>query len=262
MEGIKKSSKNNCESSTKKESSENLYDSLIKAFESTLSVIKYAVYPATFILALILGLSVWSGLDIKNSKSEISSTKNDIENIHKSLFLKSREIEISSKEIEYKTKEKFEDLAAQFAGYKSDFKQMNSDFQNLKIRYEEALGQNEKLYKELKANNASLSDFSDTIKKSMTDYTDEIAYARKGVEQRKKDIESILKKRNEQLDAVGQTIVILAEYLVLVQEGRNKFPDPNAKREFELLNEMIYTLVPDTNERNAIIKRINESTKQ
>jgi len=139
---------------------------------------------------------------------------------------------------------------------------MNSDFQNLKTRYEEALGQNEKLYNELKADNVSLSDFSDTIKKTMTEYTDEIAYARKGVEQRKKDIESILKKRNEQLDAVGQTIVILAEYLVLVQEGRNKFPDPNAKREFDLLNKMIYTLVPDTKERNAIIKRINESTKQ
>lgn len=246
----------------KKESSENLYDSITKAFQSTFWVIKYAVYPATILLAIILSLSVWWGLDIKNSKSEISSTKNDIENIHKSLSLKSREIEISSKEIEANTKKRFEELAAQFTRFESDFEQMNSDFQNLSSRYEDALDQNEKLFKELKADNKSLSDFSDTIKETITKYTDEIAYARKGVEQRKKDIESILKKRNEQLDAVRQTIVLLTEYLVLVQAGRGKFPDPNKKRELSLINEMIYTLVPDANERNAIIKRINESTNQ
>ena len=165
----------------KKESSENLYDSITKAFQSTFWVIKYAVYPATILLAIILSLSVWWGFDIKNSKSEISSTKNDIENIHKSLSLKSREIEISSKEIEANTKKRFEELAAQFTRFESDFEQMDSDFQNLSSRYEDALDQNEKLFKELKADNKSLSDFSDTIKETITKYTDEIAYARKGV---------------------------------------------------------------------------------
>ncbi len=239
----------------KKESSENLYDSLTKGFQSILWVIKIAVYPTTLILVIILGFGLWWGVDIRNSKLEISSAKNEIENIRKSLSLKSREIEISSKEIESDTKKRFEELADQYTRFESEFMQMNSNFQ-------EALDQNEKLFNKLKADNRSLSDFSDTIKKTITKYTDEIEYARKGVEQRKKDIESILKKRNEQLDAVSQTMVLLTEYLVLVQAGRNRFPDPNAKREFSLINEMIYTLVPDANERNAIIKRINESTNQ
>jgi chromosome segregation ATPase len=242
--------------------SEKLYDSLTKAFQSTLLMIRYAVYPATLVLLLVLGLSVWWGIDIRNSKSEISSTRNEIENIHQSLSLKSREIEISSKEIESAANKRFEELAGQFTKFESDFKQMHADFQNLRIRYEAALNQNEKLFKELKTDNTSLSDFSGTIKETITKYTDEIAYARKGIEQRKKDIESILKKRNEQLDAVGQTIVLLTEYLVLAQAGRNQFPDPNAKREISLINEMIYTLVPDANERNVIIKRINESMNQ
>lgn len=241
---------------------EKLYESLIKSFQSTILMIKYAIYPTTIVLALILGFSVWWGLDIRNSKSEISATKNEIDNIHKSLSLKKREIEISSKEIEFTTKERFEGLATQFTKFESDFKQMNIDFQNLRSQYEVALNQNKELFKELKADNTSLSDFSDTIKKTITNYTDEISYARKGVEQRKKDIESILKKRNEQLDAVRQTIILLTEYLALVQAGRNVFPDPNAKREINLINEMIYTLVPDVNKRNAIIKRINESTNQ
>lgn len=244
------------------ESSEKLYDSLTKAFESTIYIIKHAVYPTAALLTIIIGFSIWWGIDIRNSKSEILSTKNEIDNIHKSLSLKAREIVISSREIESDTKIRYDALAAQFTQFESNFKQMNTVFKDLRNRYEKALSKNELLFKELKADNKSLTEFSDTIKSTIAKHTNEIAYARKGIEQRKKDIESILKKRNEQLDAASQTLVYLTEYLVLVQTGRNKTPDPNKKREINLINKMIYTLVPDKNQRNRIIKRIHESTNR
>jgi hypothetical protein len=61
---------------------------------------------------------------------------------------------------------------------------------------------------------------------------------------------------------VRQTVILLAEYLVLVQAGRNKFPDPNSDKEFLLISEMLFTLIPDVNERKKIIKRIKDSVKQ
>lgn len=244
-----------------KKSSEELYDSLTKAFQSTVRLIKYAVYPAAIFLVLILSFSVWWGLDIKNSKSEISSTKQDIERIHKSLSLKSREIEISSKEIEYNAKEKFDDLVKQFNQFESGFKQMNTDFNHLKSRYEDALETNEQLFIDLKVDNRSLSDFSNTIKKTITKYTDEIAYARKGIEQRKKDIELILKKRNKQLEAVQRSTVLLLEYLVLMQSKSNIFPNPNIKKGVDILNKILIILVPDEKERRTIIERINKSNE-
>ena len=56
-------------------------------------------------------------------------------------------------------------------------------------------------------------------------------------------------------------MVLLSEYLILVNTGRNKFPDPNAQREIDMFNQMLITLIPDMNERNTVIKRINDSIK-
>lgn len=248
--------------SKENKSSENLYDSLTKAFQSSIRVIKYAVYPATTVLVLILAASIWWGLDIKKSKSEISSTKQEVENIHKSLSLKSREIEITAQEIEFNTKKRFEGLTAQFSQFESGFNQMNSDFLSLKSRYEDALAENDELFKVLKADNKSLSEFSDAIKKTITKYTDEISYAQKGVDQRKKDIESILKKRNEQLEAIQESTVLLLEYLVLMQSKPTVMPNPNIKKGIAILNKILVILVPDEKERTAIVTRINELIKE
>lgn len=251
----------NCRMFNENKSSEDLYESLTKAFQSSIRVIKYVVYPATGVLVLIIAFGIWWGLDIKKSRSEISSTKLEVENIHKSLSLKSREIEISAKEIESNTKKRFEGLTAQFSRFESGFNKMNSDFLSLKSRYEEALNENDELFTELKADNQSLSEFSDAIKKTITEYTDEIAYARKGVEQRKKDIESILKKRNEQLEAIQKSTVLLLEYLVLMQSKSNVMPNPNIQKGINILNKILVILVPDEKERAAIVTRINESIK-
>ena len=242
-------------------SSEELYGSLTKAFQSTRWAIRYAVFPALILLALIISFGIYWGLDIRNARSDILSTKQEIENVHKSLSLKSREIEVLAKEIEYDTRDRFEKLTAHFTQLESDFKQTAISYQILKTRYEEALGENETLFNELKADSNTLSEFSDVIKKSITKYTDDIAYARKGVEQRKKDIESILKKRNEELEAVQKSTVLLLEYLVLMQSKSNVIPNPNIKKGIDILDKILVILVPDEKERAAIVTRIKESIK-
>ncbi len=69
-----------------------------------------------------------------------------------------------------------------------------------------------------------------------------------------------MKERNEQLDAVKNSIVILAEYLLLVQKGTGIWSgDPNAQREIELLDQMLITLIPEKDERTEIINRLQKS---
>ena len=238
--------------------SEKVYDSLNKAFNSSFSFIKYALYPVGILLSIILIIGIWWGIDIKNSKNDIENSKHEINNIQSNLELEAQKIELSSREFQIKAKDSYDSLATQFKDFKSQFKQIDSEFSILKKKYESAIDQNDKLFNQLKSDNRSLSDFSESIRKSISTYTYEIKYAQKGIDQRKKDIETILTKRNEELERVQKTIVLLAEYLVLVQMGRNQFPDPNTEREIKLINQMLYTLVPDQNQRNEIIKKLNE----
>ncbi len=165
-------------------SSEGLYDSLTKAFTSTIRIIKYIAYPASAIITIILIFGLWWGIDIKNSKNEIDVTKVYVENIKSSLALKEREINVSTKEIETRAQERFDSLANNFKTFESEFEDMRGDFQTLIQRYEKVLTENDILFKDLQADNKSLQEFSNEIKYTISQYTEEIDYARKGIEER------------------------------------------------------------------------------
>lgn len=238
---------------------EQLYDSLNKALKSSLTVIKYAIYPITVILFIILAIGIWWGVDLKSAKQDIDNIKAELNLKAKDVELSSKNLELSSKDLDYKAKESFRNLDKQFRTLETDFDRVNREYQKLQARYSEALLKNDELFKALKADSRKLEDFSNEIKKSISKYSADIEWAQKGVEQRKKDIELVLQKRNEQLEAVQQSIVLLTEYLLLVQAGRSTFPDPNLQREIDILNQMFVVLIPDSKQRNIMIQRILES---
>ncbi len=233
---------------------EHLFDTLNKALKSHFWVIKYAVYPVSALLGIALILGIWWGMDLKSARS-------DVEQIRTDMALKAREIEISSRELDLQAKDRFRSLSEQFKSMEADFARIGGEYQRLQTRYNEALSKNQVLFSALQADNRSLSDFSEGIKKSVSKYTTEIELAKQGAEQRKKDAEFLVQQTSQKLGSVQTSIVLLTEYLVLVQNGRSTFPDPNINREISLLNEILRTLVPNDLERNAIIQRINKSTQ-
>lgn len=250
-------------------SKEMYYDSLSKALESQIKIIKRAIYPIFFIL-VIFGI-LWG--------FNINSTKNDIERIHKEMLQKEKDVELATKNLDLSTREfnlvaneNLDSLIIQFDKFKEDFKKINLEYSKLQNKYQKVLKRNESLYKQLLSDNESLEKFSSTIIKSvdeankeLTDvkvqYLAEINYARKGAEEKKKDIEKVLKNRNEQLEAVQKSTVLLIEYLVLVQSTSNILPNPNIKKGIGILNEILRILIPDPRERSRVVKEINESIK-
>ena len=80
------------------------------------------------------------------------------------------------------------------------------------------------------------------------------------IENAKKDMESILSGKNEQIESIRQAFIFLTEYLVLVQAENDRLPDPNLDRKMYLINEALFHLVPENSERNKIVNRINKST--
>lgn len=243
--------------------SDKLYESLNKAFTSTTWMIRYFIYPVSFLLTVLIFLGIWWGVDIRNSKNEINISKQEIDNIQKSLSLKEREINIIANEIvtemENRANASYESLQTKYIAFESNITTMSARFEELILRYESKLVINDSLFRELKDDNESLEDFSEQIRTTVSKYTSEIEYAKKGIEERKKDIELILQKRDAHLDAINETIVLLTEYLLLVQSGRNKFPDPNIELEIKILNQMLIILIPDSDKRDVIINRLNKN---
>ncbi len=170
-------------------------------------------------------------------------------------------MKLISQEFEFQAKNYFKELSSHFKSFESNLKSNERKCQALLEKYTQALSKNETLFKELEADNRSLSDFSKKIKESIGNYAEQIELAKHGAEQRQKDIEMILRKRNEQLEAVQESTVLLLEYLVLMQSKSNVFPNPNIMKGIDILNKILVTLVPDEKERADIVKRINESIK-
>lgn len=234
---------------------EQLFDTINKALKSHFWVIKYAVYPISALLGIALLLGIWWGVDLKSAKGEV-------EHIRADMAFKAREIEILSRELDFQAKERFRILSEQFKSIETDFGRIGGEYQRLQSKYNEALSKNDNLFKALQADNRSLSDFSEGIRQSVSKYTGEIELAKQGAEQRKKEADFLVQQTNAKLTSVQTSIVLLAEYLVLVQSGRSTFPDPNTNREISLLNEMLRTLIPNDAERNNIIQRINQATQK
>lgn len=212
------------------------------------------IYPITGIFIVLTAVGIWYGVDIR-------STANDIETIKKELEIRSREIGLTSRELEYQAKKDFDNLHNQFTELESNIQSIEANNKSLQDKYKSALAENEALFKELNANNSSLSEFSNKLKETTERYAKLIDLANQGAEQRKKDVELILSKRNEQLEAVQKSTVLLLEYLVLMQSKRNIFPNPNINKGIDILNKILVILVPDDKERSVFVGRINETIK-
>jgi len=195
---------------------------------------------------------IWFGVNI-------NSAKNDMETIQKDLKIRSREVELTSRELEFEAKNHFKNLSDQFKSLEANLTSIETEHKILQEKYTQTLSQNETLFKELESDNRSLSAFSKKIKETIGSYADQIELAKQGADQRRKDVELILKKRNEQLEAVQESTVLLLEYLALMQSKSNVIPNPNVKKGIGILNKILVTLVPDEKERTKIVKRINET---
>ena len=240
---------------------EKLYEEISKAYEAAIKVIKRSVYPATFILSVILLFGLWWGIDLKNSQNDVNITKMQVEGIELDLRYKSKDLNDQMNSILDSARASFSALKSDFSEFQRKYSIIINDYNDLKVKYEKALKENEMLLSELRGDSRSLSEYSTTIKNTLGSYKSDIEYAEKGIKQRKEDIEAVLKKRNEQLNSVSKSIEYLTEYLVLVQAGRNKFPDPNIQKEIDILNNILATLIPDPNERSKVINRIESSIK-
>lgn len=231
---------------------EQMYDTLQKAVNNSVWIIKWMIYPITGIFVVLTAVGIWYGVDIR-------STANDIETIKKDLEIRSREIKVTSNELEYQAREDFDKLHDQSTVLESNIQSIEAEYKSLQGKYKSALERNDALFNELNVNNRSLSEFSDKIKETTESYAKLIELANQGAEQRKNDVELILSKRNEQLEAVQTSTVLLLEYLVLMQSRSNTIPNPNIQKGIGILNRILVILVPDEKERSAIVGRINKT---
>ena len=230
---------------------EEMYDTLQKAVNNSVWIIKWMIYPITGIFVVMMAVGIWYGVDIR-------STANDIETIKKDLEIRSKEIILTSKELEYQARDDFNNLQDKITVLDSNLQSIEAEYKSLQAKYKSALEENDILFNELNDNNRSLSEFSSKIKKTTENYAKLIELANQGAEQKKKDVELILSKRNEQLENVQESTVLLLEYLVLMQSKSNILPNPNISKGIDILNRILVILVPDKKERSMIIGRINK----
>ena len=184
----------------KSNSQEKFYSFLTKTLSDWIHLIKYLVYPITIIFIIIF--FIW-GIDIIQLNSELNNIKTNLD-------LKIKEIDIKQRETNVIAEEKLKLLNAQL-------KYIDSSFTELETSYNDALKESNEELSKLKANSKNLSDFSSTIKysissaleeykKAQNKYSAEIEYASKGADQRKKDIEEIFQQSKKLLLSVAEII--------------------------------------------------------
>ena len=172
---------------------EKIYTNLNKLISSTITSIKWFIYPLIIIFIFVAFLfAIFYGMDIVNLDKELNSIKSNLDLKLKDIDIKERETNLVVQESLAILKKKQEEIDSALITSNGELAKLTN-------------------------NSKTLSEYSNSIKQTINEaknkYSSEIEYATKGADQRKKDIEQNFQESNKLLLNLADIIENTTHYI-------------------------------------------------
>ena len=232
---------------TSLESQEEIYKGLNTLIQRTLKVITLAFWPFAVLLLLVgsfLGFNLW---DIRDQMSDKLDKVNDI-----AYSIQEERIAINKTQ---------EDLKIEQQDLRDKIQTQVIELDDLKQRTVTVTEESDHLLTDIQVGTRELLDRAEEQiedqNRFLEDNKAQIEKALQGINEKEKLLEDLKNEQDKALKKIEDIAVLFTEYNVLLIKGRSSFPDPNLKRESEILNEITQLLFENPKDRSNFIHRMN-----